>query len=121
MSLEIHVDLREGIPVVRAVGDVDILTSREFGKAVLDLIAEGHHRLVIDLRKVDFLDSSGLMVLIQALKRTRQAGGDVALVDSIQPLRPVIRVTGLNKTFAIYPTPEEAVRALRETAETRAQ
>ncbi len=117
MSLEIRVESIEGIPVVAAAGDVDMLTSNRLREAVLDVINAGNNRLVIDLREVGFLDSSGLMVLIQALKRTRQAGGGVALADRTQPLRPVIRVTGLNKTFGIFPDPRDAAVSLMETAQ----
>lgn len=118
MGLDIRTESVEGIPVVKVVGDVDILTSDRFREVVLQLISEGNNRLVIDLREVGFLDSSGLMVLIQALHRTRQAGGGLALADRTQPLRPVIRVTGLSKTFGIYPEPEDAARSLLETAGT---
>lgn len=117
MGLEVKVEVIQGVPVIKPIGDVDILTADTLRDAILKQLEGGSIRVVIDLMEVGFLDSTGLMVLIQALSRTRKAGGGVALVDKTQPLRPVIRVTGLNKTFGIYSNPNDAVKSLLELVE----
>ena len=67
--------------------------------------------LVVDLTQVSFMDSTGLGVLVGALKKVRTLGGDLRLVISQEKILKVFRITGLTKVFPIHPTLEEALAA----------
>ncbi len=59
--------------VVTVVGAIDIATSQEFDDAVMAALAEGPEALVIDLRRANHFDSSGVGVLVRAMRRSRTA------------------------------------------------
>ncbi len=88
-------------PVVRVSGEVDIQTSPVLDGHLQRILDEGHASMVVDLSQVTFLDSTGLSVLINALKRCQGAGGQMRL-DSPQPhVRRVFEVTGLSDVFDV--------------------
>jgi anti-sigma B factor antagonist len=60
---------------------------------------------------VEFLDSTGLGVLVGALKRARAGGGSVGLACNQPKILKIFNVTGLEKVFTIYPSVDEAVAA----------
>lgn len=99
--------------IVQATGEVDLYTAPRLKQRVADLAAEGRARVAIDLEAVDFLDSTGLGVLIGGLKRCREAGGDLALVAPQEPVRKVLTITGLDRVFPTYDTVEQATASSR--------
>jgi anti-sigma B factor antagonist len=73
-------------------------------------IAAGSSRLVVDLSGVTFLDSAGLAMLVTALKRTRQADGDVKLVwPTSENTQRILRLTRFDRVFEISNTAEQAL------------
>jgi anti-sigma B factor antagonist len=76
-------------------------------------IASGTSRLVVDLSNVSFLDSAGLAMLVTALKRARQEGGDVKLVWPIsENTQRILRLTRFDRVFEIANTAEQALAQL---------
>jgi anti-sigma B factor antagonist len=75
---------------------------------VLDLIQNGSHQVVVDLRGVEFMDSTGLGVLVGALKRLREQEGDLALVCTEGPVLKILTLTGLDRVFPIHRDVAEA-------------
>jgi anti-anti-sigma regulatory factor len=74
-----------------------------------ELVAEGEYHLVVDMAGVDFLDSTGLGVLVGGLKRTRAHEGTLQLVCDQEKILKVFRITGLTKVFPIHSTLNEAL------------
>ncbi len=68
---------------------------------------------VLDLGGVAYIDSSSLSEVVRAMKRARQAGGDLRLCSVREDVLEIFEMTGLNKAIAIYPTREEAVSSWR--------
>lgn len=64
-------------------------------------IGEGRHHLVVDLSAVDFIDSTGLGVLIGGLKRARSRGGDLKVAGLHGRLEKVFELTGLGEVLAV--------------------
>lgn len=89
-------------------GEVDVYTSPQLKQDLVQLTEQGVKRVIINLSKVEYLDSTGLGVLIGGLKRMREAGGNLALVGPGMRIQRIFEITGLNKIFDIYPTSEEA-------------
>lgn len=95
--------------VVLAVeGRLTAAVAPQLRTAVSDLVAAGRTRLVVDLAKVDFIDSSGLGALIGALKATRVAGGDLRIAAAGEQVRQVLRLTNLDRVLHVYPDAEGA-------------
>ena len=65
------------------------------------MMDEGHYRLVVDLEGVEFMDSTGLGVLVSCLKRAKEHGGDLSLVCTSPQILRVLSITGLDKVFEV--------------------
>jgi anti-sigma B factor antagonist len=100
---------RDGWTVVQVAGEVDLYTAPKLKERLGELTTGGHIRLVVDLRGVEFLDSTGLGVLIGALKRCREKGGSLVLAGAREPVRKVLGITGLDRVFTVRETVEDAV------------
>lgn len=109
--MELSLATREvaGHTVVEVRGEVDVYTAPELRERLLEIINEGDaRRVIVDLRPVDFMDSTGLGVLVGALKRVRMSGGDLSLVCDSEKLLKIFRITGLDRVFALHGTVEAA-------------
>lgn len=101
----------DGVPVVAVTGEIDLATApllRERLEAKLDA---GSASVVVDLRNTTFLDSTGLGVLVSALKRCRDAGGDLGLVAVEARILKLFAITGLHDTFSIWSSVDAACAA----------
>ncbi|TCM49362.1 STAS domain-containing protein [Kribbella sp. VKM Ac-2568] len=96
------VDTTGPAPVVRVSGDLDLETSPELTDQLKVLL--GPHLLVIDLTDVEFMDSTGLGVLVGAHKESSSRGGSLALVGAQHRVQKILRITKLHKVFTLYPT-----------------
>jgi anti-sigma B factor antagonist len=97
--------------VVAVGGEIDVYTAPKLRDRLVELVNAGHYHLVIDLEDVDFLDSTGLGVLVGALKRVRVHQGSLRLVCTQERLVKIFTITGLAKVFPIYDSVEAAVGA----------
>jgi anti-sigma B factor antagonist len=100
-TLELTVSEHDGETLVRAAGELDVNTAPELREQLARLIAEDTRRIVVDLSDVSFVDSTALSVLVSALKRLRQADGDLELASPNPSVRRVFEITGLTRLFTI--------------------
>ncbi len=97
--------------LVQVGGEIDVYTAPKLREQLVALVEEGKYDLVIDLEGVAFLDSTGLGVLVGALKRVRTHDGSLQLVCSQERIVKIFRITGLTKVFAIHDSVEAALHA----------
>ncbi len=97
--------------VVTAVGEVDVFTAPSLDEALSAPISAGNRCLIVDLSGVDFLDSTGLSVLVKALKRVRESEGSLDVVVSADRVAKVFRLTGLDKVIPLHATLADALGA----------
>jgi anti-sigma B factor antagonist len=98
--------------VLAVTGEVDVATAPSLRARLVELVGEGKVKLIVDLEKVDFLDSTGLGVLISVVKRVRSEDGDLALVCTRKQILKVLEITGLTSVFAIHSTLPDALADL---------
>jgi anti-sigma B factor antagonist len=101
ITLELSVSEEGSETVVRAAGELDVNTAPELREQLARLVSEGARKIVVDLTDVSFVDSTALSVLVSALKRLRQADGDLELASPNPSVRRVFEITGLTRLFAI--------------------
>ncbi len=102
----------EGDRTVIAVGgEIDVYTAPKLREQIVQLVDEGRFHLVVDMEQVDFLDSTGLGVLVGGLKRVRAHDGSLRLVCTQERILKIFRITGLTKVFPVHATVAEAVAA----------
>jgi anti-sigma B factor antagonist len=97
--------------VVAVSGEIDVYTAPKLREHLIDLVSSGQYKLIVDLEAVDFLDSTGLGVLVGGLKRVRTHDGSLDLVCSQDRILKIFRITGLTKVFAIHASIGEALSA----------
>jgi anti-sigma B factor antagonist len=110
MDLGLDVTEHDGGTTVLAVrGEVDVYTAPRLREKLVELVSRGCYQIVVDLEAVDFLDSTGLGVLVGGLKRLRSHDGDLSLVCTQQRILKVFEITGLTKVFVIHGSVDAAV------------
>jgi len=109
MDLGFEVDQRGDYTVLAVRGEVDVYTAPRLRERLIELVSQGSHQVVVDLEGVDFLDSTGLGVLVGGLKRLRSHDGDMILVCTQPRILKVFEITGLTKVFAIHDSVDAAV------------
>jgi anti-sigma B factor antagonist len=109
MELGLDVTEHNGRSVLAVHGEVDVYTAPRFRERLIELVSAGERRVVVDLEGVDFLDSTGLGVLVGGLKRLRSNDGDLSLVCTQSRILKVFEVTGLTKVFEIHDSVDAAV------------
>jgi anti-sigma B factor antagonist len=103
MDLGLEVDGDHPPYTVLAVnGEVDVYTAPRLREKLVELVSQGKYQIIVDLEGVDFLDSTGLGVLVGGLKRLRSHDGDLVLVCTQPRILKVFEITGLTKVFAIH-------------------
>lgn len=97
--------------VVEVGGEIDVYTAPKLREQLVDLVNAGRYHLIVDMEGVEFLDSTGLGVLVGGLKRVRAHDGSLRLVCTQERILKIFRITGLTKVFPIHDTVAEAVDA----------
>ena len=98
---------REDIVEVAPQGDLDMASVSQM--KLQDYLKAGRVKLVLDLGSIEYIDSAGLGEIVRAMKRAREAGGDLRLCGVHGQVGKIIEITGLHKAIAVYSTREEAV------------
>ena len=111
LDLGLEVDERNGHTVLAVTGEVDVYTAPRLRERLVELVTEGKRKIVVNLEGVDFLDSTGLGVLVGGLKRLRSNDGDMSLVSTQPRILKVFEITGLTKVFAIHDSVDAATAA----------
>ncbi|MFS3127318.1 anti-sigma factor antagonist [Nocardioides sp. Bht2] len=109
MDLSLKIREQGGATIVAVAGEIDVYTAPKLRDQITDLVGGGQYRLIIDMEAVEFLDSTGLGVLVGGLKKVRAHDGSLELVCTQERLLKIFRITGLAKVFAIHSSADEAV------------
>lgn len=96
----------------RFLGSID---GADFKKRLSELLDSGKSQFVVDLSKTDFMDSSGIGVLIGGLTSTRRQGGDMRLAGMTKRIKNLFLITKLlGSVFEDYETVEKAVKSFAD-------
>src|SRR5205809_6505608 len=80
VNLDVETGTKDGASVVTLRGEIDVYTAPRLRQTLIDLVEGGATNIVVDMEKVDFLDSTGLGVLVGGLKRVKDHDGPMKLV-----------------------------------------
>ncbi len=98
--------------LVAPSGEIDAYTAPQLGTCLLELAEEGDTDVVVDLSRVTFMDSTGIGVLLDALRRLSARRGRLALVCPTERILRPFEITGLVGYLKIFGTREEALVAV---------
>ena len=110
LTLDVHSE-GAGFTVIAVGGEIDVYTAPKLREKLISLVESGSYQLIVDMEAVEFLDSTGLGVLVGGLKRVRAHDGFIDLVCTQSRILRIFRITGLNRVFTIHNTVAEAIAA----------
>ncbi len=103
-------DVDDTTRVLTATGEVHVSTAPELAEHLTEALAAGRTRIVLDFSGVEFIDSTGLSVLLNALRRLGRVGGALSLVCTNPTVLRLFEITRLDATFDIVSTRDEALQ-----------
>lgn len=108
MHMEFTVEHQPNHTVIIGSGRLNMGGAPQLRQVVSETVASGHNRVVVDMGKIEFMDSSGLGALVGSLKTARLAGGDLRIANINPQVQMVLELTGMNRVMTPYATTEEA-------------
>ncbi len=101
MSLKIVYEINENTLEVKPVGEVDIYTSPELKNKIYELIEEKNINILINGEELDYIDSTGLGVLMGIYKKLQEKSLNIRIINLKPNIYKLFDITGLNKIFNI--------------------
>ncbi|HEY4779382.1 MAG TPA: STAS domain-containing protein [Solirubrobacterales bacterium] len=108
--------LDDGVRIVSVRGELDLGTASDLEAPLEDAISSGDASVLIDLSECEFIDSTGIALIVRAwqrLDRTAEGSGRVVICSASDQVRRVLEITGLELSIPIHASRDEALAALR--------
>jgi anti-sigma B factor antagonist len=109
MLFDVGVSRRDGWTVLAVVGELDVASAPRLRQEVHRVAVDPEPAIVLDLSGVDFLDSTGLGVIVGILKRVRTQGGDLRLAGAPDRVRRVFEITRLDTVLPMHADVDAAI------------
>jgi anti-sigma B factor antagonist len=109
--MEILEERSDNIVVLKLSGRLDATTAKDVKERVGEIIKNNNVNLVIDMGGVDFIDSSGLGVLVASLRSVNKVGGDIKIAALQDQVRAIFELTRLHRLFEIFDDSSTAVES----------
>ena len=113
MDVQLKTRTVDGVSVLEVAGELDIYTSPKLKSAIQAALTAGRARVVVNLLRTTYLDSTALSVLTTAQKQAREAGGNLGLVFDQPQIAKIFTITGLQRVFPIFRTETDAMNEAR--------
>jgi anti-sigma B factor antagonist len=97
--------------VLPLAGEIDLNVSPRISSTINEMICKKPRRLVVDLSRVTYIDSSGLAVLIRAMQDVEDYGGKFALAGLDETVRSIFETARIDQVFMMYPHVDAALAA----------
>ncbi len=94
--------LEHDVWLISVGGRLDQESTTEFENEVINILAEGRTRLLVDLSQVTYVNSGGLRCLVTIWRQAREKSGDVCLVNINENIDQVFSMVGFDKVFNIF-------------------
>lgn len=101
---------KDGVRIIQVSGEINITTSPDLKKVFEKNSAK---KMVVDLEKVTYIDSSGLATLVEVLKKIRGQGGSLGLAGLSDKVRSLFEITKLDKLFSVFKNQQDAVTQVK--------
>jgi anti-sigma B factor antagonist len=109
LAIDIHVESTAQATIVAVEGEVDLYSSPGLRQEIKRQLKKKPAVLVVELSRVDYMDSSGVATLVEALKNLTRDGGRLRLAGLTDPVKQVFRFAHLDKVFDLRTTLDEAL------------
>jgi anti-sigma B factor antagonist len=109
--LQLSTQAKGKAAVITVSGDIDLYTSPELRKAIAKLAKKKADPLVVNLKEVDYMDSSGVATLVEGLQLTGKYDGAFRIATLNEGVREVFELARLDKVFDVYKDVDKALEA----------
>lgn len=109
--MKITTDKQDDIFICRLEGEIDFNNSPDLRKSFIKLIENQAKKVILDLEKVTYVDSSGLATLVEMLQKLKNSDGQLKLTNLQEKVRSVFEITKLEKIFEIYSQTQQAIES----------
>jgi anti-sigma B factor antagonist len=111
--------LEDGVRVIAIRGELDLSTASDLEGPLEEVIASGDAAVLVDLSGCEFIDSTGIALIVRAWQRLDQAAdgagsGRLVICSDNDQVRRVLEITGIELSIPIHRTRDEALAALRQ-------
>ena len=103
---------KKSVTIVRPAGLIYLSCAFYFREQLVEQAKKGV-TLIVDLKEVSFMDSSGLGALISAFKESKKSGGDLRLANANEQLNHILKISALNRVLSLYNSLEEALSGIK--------
>ena len=107
--MPVNIENKNGLTVCQIEGEIDINTSPGIKKSLDKLLQAKTPKIIVNLAKVTYVDSSGLATLVEILKNMRSYGGRLRLTNLSPKVKSLFEITKLEKLFEIMADEQEAI------------
>lgn len=108
--MHLEQELISGSLIFRIQGELDLQTAESFRRAVDDAIDRNRcYQVVFNMRKVSFIDSSGLGAILGRYRRVSQRHGRIAIVSPPPHVLTVLELSGIRKIIPVYGSEQKAL------------
>jgi anti-sigma B factor antagonist len=111
MELSLATRVVSAHTVLEVGGEVDVYTAPRLRERISELLEGGIGAVIVDLGKVDFMDSTGLGVLVGGFRKSRSIGASFGVVCGKESLLKIFRITGLDQVLPLYQSVDAATTA----------
>ena len=101
--MDIHTRYYHDVAILSVDGRLDAVSGPRFEQAINEQIGAGYYRLVVDLKKVEYLNSTGIAVLVRATQQTRQRDGDFRIANARTHVKYALHLAGVDSIIKLYP------------------
>ena len=106
--LDVKTKSEDSVTIIEVDGEVDLYSSPDLRKALLEMTKDHNKAILVDLAKVKYMDSSGVATLVEALQQVGKYDGKLKLVNLREAVKNVFELSRLDKVFDIYESIEDA-------------
>jgi len=107
MSIEIKIIEKDGNYKIQVSGQVDLYTSPNLRKAILDTVDKSNSQITVNLSQVEYMDSSGVATLVEGLRSAMKQKKSFKLLSPSAPVRKVLNLSRLETVFSIVESEDE--------------
>jgi anti-sigma B factor antagonist len=99
----------DNVNIISLEGKIDAASTGEVEKRLNDLISSGNRYLVLNFSGIDYINSSGLRIMLSSLKKLRKAQGDLKLACAKPMVKQVFHTVGFTSLFEFYDQEQDAI------------
>lgn len=110
--MKIHQKSKNDVEIFEVQGDIDFHSSSELRGRLLKALDQPSRKILVNLKRVNYIDSSGLATFVEALQKTKRNNNRLVLVELGKSVRSVFEIAKLDAVFWLASSEEEAFTLL---------